>query len=112
MASPDEIWLVDFGDPFPGAPAHHRPAVVVGPAAIFGDGLPFVVVVPCTSTARQLSFHVEIPATPVSGLDESSYAQCEMIRSISKKRLRHRLGHATLDEARQIATIIQRLLGH
>ena len=29
MASPNELWLTDFGAPYPGKPAHFRPALVV-----------------------------------------------------------------------------------
>ncbi len=110
MASPDEIWLVDFGDPFPGEPANHRPALVVGPSRLFGDNLPFVIVVPLTTRFRDLSFHIEIEPNPGNGLDDISYFQCEMVRSISKRRLRSRLGFVTLEQSKDVATIVKRLL--
>jgi mRNA interferase MazF len=112
MASPDEIWLVDFGDPFPGEPAHHRPALVLGPSRLFGDNLPFVIVAPLTTTRRGISFHVEIEPDSANRLDDVSYVQCELIRSISSKRLRSRLGMVTLANSGSVETVVKRLLGY
>ena len=112
MASPDEIWLVDFGEPFPGEPANRRPAVLVGPSRLFGDGLPFVIVVPLTTVHRRISFHVEIEADAISGLSATSYAQCELIRSVSTHRLSASLGHVSLRAAHEIETVIKRLLDY
>ncbi len=112
MALPDEIWLVDFGEPFPGEPANQRPAVIVGPSRLFGDGLPFVIVVPLTTVHRRISFHVEIEPGAATGLSDVSYAQCELIRSISTQRLSHVLGRLSLQRAREIETVIKRLLDY
>ena len=109
MALPDEIWLFDFGEPFPGEPANRRPAVIVGPSRLFGDGLPFVIAVPVTTTRRQLSFHVELESAATTGLDDVSYAQCELIRSISTRRLTRLIGRVSVQTAREIETIVKRL---
>ena len=58
MASVDDLWLVDFGDPYPGEPAAHRPAL--GPPDTFGADFPFVIVASLTTVPRGLSLHVEI----------------------------------------------------
>ena len=112
MASPGELWLTDFGQPVPGEPARHRPALVVGPAPVFGGSLPFVIVVPTTTTRRGLSLHVEVEPTPDNGLGEVSYLQCELLRSINRRRLGSRLG--TVDSATTLAVerVIRTLLGH
>jgi mRNA interferase MazF len=112
MASLNETWLVDFGDPYSGEPANQRPAIVIGPSALFGDTLPFVVVAPMTTTARGISFHVEIDPNAGNGLTELSYVQCEMIRSISKKRLLTRLGFVGLVDGHRIETVIRRILDY
>jgi mRNA interferase MazF len=49
------------------------------------------VVVPVTSTRRGLPSHIEI-GSPDPGLDEVSYAKCEDMKSISDRRLVHRIG--------------------
>lgn len=112
MASPDEVWLVDFGDPFPGEPAHHRPAIVVGPHPVFGPTFPFAIVVPLTTTARGLSLHVEVEPTAETGLQAVSYAQCELLRSVSARRLQHRLGHVDVATSAAIDDVVRALLGH
>ena len=112
MASVDELWLVDFGDPFPGEPAHHRPALVIGPDEVFGPDLPFVILCPLTTTHRAISLHVEVEAEPATGLDEASYVQTEQLRSVSRRRLVHRLGAIDRSTAAEVHHVLRVLLGH
>ena len=112
MASVDDIWLVDFGEPYPGEPAAHRPALVIGPPEAFGRDFPFVIVVPLTTTPRGLSLHVEVEAAEASGLDETSYIQCELIRSINRSRLIDRLGLVGPEISHQVAIVVKSLLNY
>lgn len=112
MASVDELWLVDFGSPHPVEPAHHRPALVVGPPDVFGPALPFVIVLPLTTTQRGLSFHIEVEATPETGLVEASYVQCELVRSVNRSRLVHRLGMIDIEGSRSVTDVLRMLLGY
>jgi mRNA interferase MazF len=112
MASADDLWLVDFGRPDPGEPASHRPALILGPPDTFGRGFPFVIVAPLTTTRRGLSLHIEVEATTDTGLDTTGYIQCELIRSINRNRLVHRLGAISPDISNQVATVIKTLLNH
>ena len=112
MASVDDLWLVDFGDPYPGEPATPRPALVLGPPDTFGPDFPFVIVAPLTTTRRGLSLHVEIEPGGETGLDETSYAQCELIRSINRRRLVHRLGQVDSSASLQVASVVKTLLNH
>lgn len=112
MASVDELWLVDFGEPFPGEPGRRRPALVLGPPDTFGSDFPFVIVCPLTTTRRGLSLHVEVEPTEGSGLDEISYVQCELIRSINRRRLVHRLGALDAATGHQVTHILKTLLNH
>jgi len=112
MASVDDLWLVDFGEPYPGEPAAHRPALIIGPPDTFGPGFPFVIVVPLTTARRGLSLHVEVEASVDTGLDTTSYIQCELIRSINRNRLAHRLGAIGPDVSNQVSTVIKTLLNH
>jgi len=106
----DDLWLIDFGEPYPGEPASHRPALVVGPPGTFGPGFPFVIVLPLTTTHRALSLHIEVEATAETGLDATSYIQCELIRSINRRRLIHRLGAVNSDTSHEVVTVIKTLL--
>jgi mRNA interferase MazF len=112
MASVDDLWLVDFGDPYPGEPAAHRPALILGPPDTFGPGFPFVIVVPLTTAQRRLSLHVEVEASADSGLDITSYIQCELIRSINRNRLVHRLGAVGPNISNEVTAVIKTLLNH
>jgi mRNA-degrading endonuclease toxin of MazEF toxin-antitoxin module len=112
MASPGEVWLTDFGDPYPGEPSHHRPALVIGPTEAFGQNFPFVVVVPMTTTRRGLSLHVEVEASLENGLDDTSYAQCELLRSVNRRRLVTRLGGVEPATSAAVEQTIRSLLGY
>jgi mRNA interferase MazF len=112
MAFPDEIWLVNFGEPSPGEPAHHRPALVVGPAAVFGNNFPFAIVVPMTTTRRELALHVELEPTADNGLDETSYLQCELLRSVNARRLIMKLGTVDPGTSKRVAGILRTLLDY
>lgn len=92
-----EVWLVDFGEPIGSEQAGRRPGVVVSADPLNESRAGVVIVVPCTTTRRGLPSHIEIEAGD-SGLDETSYAKCEDIKSVSEQRLVGRLG-ATGDEA-------------
>ena len=98
--------------PIPVSPPALRPALVLGPPDTFGRDFPFVIVVPLTSTRRGLSLHVEIEAGAATGLDETSHAQCELIRSISRRRLVHRLGQVDPSSSDQVTSILKTLLNH
>ena len=112
MASIDDLWLVDFGRPYPGEPASRRPALVLGPPDTFGSRFPLVIVAPLTTTRRELSLHVEVPATTATGLHRTSYVQCELIRSVSTRRLLHKVGAIDMEASWQVGTIIRTLLNH
>lgn len=112
MASIDELWLVDFGEPYPGEPAAHRPALVLGPPDSFGPAFPFVIVTPLTTTRRGLSLHVELEPTSENGLDETGYIQCELLRSINRKRLVHQLGTIDVETSLRVASVVKTLLSY
>ena len=112
MASVGDLWLVDFGEPYPGEPAFHRPALIVGPPASFSSGFPLVLVVPLTSTVRGLNLHVEIEPSRENGLSETSAAQCELLRSINRARLLHRMGVLEMVSLQEVDDIVRVLLDH
>lgn len=91
MASTTEIWLVDFGPAEPEEAGGVRPGLVVGPPGTM-RAAPFVFVAPITKKRRGLATHVEVESGPATGLDITSYVQCEKTRSVSRRRLIHRLG--------------------
>jgi mRNA interferase MazF len=112
MASVDDLWLTDFGEPHPGEPAALRPALILGPPDTFGPGLPFVIVAPINTARRGLSLHVEVEASDDTGLDTTSYVQCELIRSVNGNRLIHRLGTVSPPISHRVRTVIKTLLSY
>lgn len=107
-----ELWFVDFGEPYPAEPAWHRPTVVLGPPDTFGVDFPFVIVAPVTTTRRGLSVHVEVEPTVENGLEATSYIQCELVRSVNRRRLVHRLGTIDATTKAAVDEIVQTLLGY
>ncbi|GBD85413.1 pemK-like protein [bacterium BMS3Abin02] len=85
---------------------------MIGPPDTFGPGFPFVIVTPLTTSRRGLSLHVEVEASSDTGIDHTSYVRCELIRSISRNRLVHRLGSIGPDASSQVATVIKTLLNY
>jgi mRNA interferase MazF len=88
----------------------HRPALVIGPPDTFGTGFPFVIVMSLTTAHRALSLHVEAEANTDTGLETTSYVPCELIRSVNRNRLVHRLGVIDSDVGNQVRTIAKALL--
>jgi mRNA interferase MazF len=71
-----------------------------------------VIVTPLTTTRRGLSLHVEVEPTDESGLDEISYIQCELLRSINRRRLVLRLGTINPDVSLRVSSVIKTLLSY
>ncbi|WP_419920531.1 type II toxin-antitoxin system PemK/MazF family toxin [Candidatus Poriferisodalis sp.] len=110
MASIDELWLADFGTPYPSEPSGRRPALVLGPPDFFGSEFPIAFVAPLTTTNRGLDLHVEVPANRLTGLRETSYVQCELLRSINVARLSRRLGAIDVETSWHVGEIVSTLL--
>lgn len=105
-----EIWLIDFGEPVGREQAGIRPAVVMSTDALHEGPSGVVLVVPLTSTRRELPSHVEIEPGE-SGLDHPSYAKCEDVKSVSDRRLVGRLGVAGPGPVFEIAQVLRYLFG-
>jgi len=88
-----DVWLIDFGESVGSEQAGRRPGVVVSADRLNESPASVVIVVPCTRARRNLPSHIEIEPGQ-SGLDETSYAKCEDVKSISEHRLVARLGVA------------------
>ena len=104
-----EIWLVDFGDPVAREQAGRRPAVVISADRLNQGPAGVVVVVPCTTSRRELPSHVELEPES-SGLDELTYAKCEDVKSVSDERLIARLGSASPQAVFDIGRVLRLLL--
>lgn len=111
MAATGDLWIVDFGDPYPSEPGLFRPALIVGPIPKLGPRFPNVFVVPLTTTFRGLDFHIEFETSKANGLSATSYAQCELLRSVSKIRLVNQIGVAELEPSLAVDRMVRYFLG-
>lgn len=86
-----EIWFLNL-DPTQGREqAGSRPALIVSVDAFNHGPADLVVVLPVTSVAKGIPFHV--PVIPLEGgVRQSSFIKCEDVRSVSRSRLRERWG--------------------
>jgi mRNA interferase MazF len=83
--------------------------VVVSTDALNEGPAGVILVVPLTSTRRELPSHIEIEPGE-SGLDHPSYAKCEDVKSVSERRLIERLGVAGPEPLFAIGRVLRYLL--
>jgi len=105
-----DIWLANL-DPTKGREqAGKRPALVLS-VDLFNHGpADLVVVIPITSRAKGIPFHVTVKP-PEGGLKLESFIKCEDVRSIAKERLIQRLGPITPRTMASVEDRVRILLG-
>lgn len=87
-----EIWYVDLNPPGSGREIHgKRPALVVSDDYFNDSPADLVMVLPITSTPRNIPSHIKIDL-PEGGVKKVSFIKCDQIRTISKARFIERLG--------------------
>jgi mRNA interferase MazF len=89
-----EIWQADLNPTRGHEQQGRRPCLIVSVDTFNSGPADLVIAVPITGTERGIPFHVEI-AAPEGGLSKRSFAKCEDVRSISKERLKGRIGLVT-----------------
>ncbi len=86
-----EIWFLNL-DPTQGREqAGSRPALVISVDAFDQGPAELAVVLPVTSVAKGIPFHVPV-SPPEGGVRQPSFIKCEDVRSVSRSRLRERWG--------------------
>jgi mRNA interferase MazF len=101
-----ELWIVDLGEPLGHEQGWHRPALVIS-SDEWNRHAGTLTVLPITRTRHGLPTRVEIEPTVPTGLDDVSYARCEDIRSVSERRLVHRVGGVDAVVMASVATTIR-----
>jgi mRNA interferase MazF len=93
MANPrrGEIWLADLRPTRGREQAGRRPVLVVSVDLFNAGPADLIVVLPLTSTLRDIPLHVKVNK-PDGGLKNDSAVLCEAVRSISKERLLSKCG--------------------
>jgi len=105
-----EIWLVNLNPPGKGKEIHgQRPALVVSADEINNCPADLVIVIPITTTPRDIPSHLKIEP-PEGGLKKTSFFKCDQIRTISKGRLIKRVGVLSESTMAQIEDVLKMIL--
>ncbi len=108
--SPDrgEVWLAELDPVAPGEQGGTRPVLVVSTAAFNSWPVGLVVVVPITTRDRGFVHHMSVAG---GGLDRTSLAMPEYVRSIVQRRLHRRLGVADASAVTKVDDWLRRITG-
>ena len=113
--TPGRIVAVDWRDAIPGSgePNKRRPAIVVGSPHLFGDGLPFEIVVPLTGESKLAIEGASLAVEPTSenGCTKRSYALAWCVQTVSHAWLTEMQGHVTSDQVEKIRAQIAACIG-
>lgn len=105
-----EIWLVDLNPVRGHEQAGKRPCLIIS-VDLFNQGASgLAVVIPITSKAKNIPFHVEINP-PEGGLKLQSFIKCEDVRSISVERLEKCWGAISLEIMAAVEDRLKILMG-
>lgn len=109
-ATRGDIWLTDLNPVRGHEQAGRRHVLVVSVDAFNQSRADLVVVIPITSTLRNIPFHV-IVQPPEGGLTNGSALLCEAVRSISKDRLITRWGSVSQTTMATVEDRLRVLMG-
>ena len=105
-----EVWMVDLHPSRGHEQAGVRPGLLVS-VDLFNHGpAGLIVVLPLTSVATGIPFHVELNP-PEGGVKVKSFIKCEDIRSVAKERLAHRGGRISGTTMAAVEDRLRILLG-
>jgi len=89
-----EVWFLNLDPTQDREQAGSRPALVISVNAFNHGPSDLVVVLPFTSRAKGIPFHVAV-TPPEGGVRQPSFIKCEDVRCISRARLLERWGAVT-----------------
>lgn len=105
-----DIWLADLNPVRGHEQAGRRPVLIVSVDLFNQSRAELVVVVPITSTIRNVPFQLVV-LPPEGGLTNTSALLCEAIRSISKDRLLTRWGSVLPSTLAEVEDRLRILMG-
>lgn len=112
MAEPSrgEAWLVNLAPVRGHEQSSTRPGLVVSVDEFNHGPAGLVAIIPLTTKAEGIPFHVELAAQE-EGLTHTSHIKCEDVRSVSKERLAKRLGMVSAAVMTEVEDRLRILLG-
>ncbi len=106
-----DIVKVDFGVPIGSEAGFSRPGVVLTGDAFLRYQPTSVFVVPLTSTYRTFPSHIQVDADHGNGLQETSYAMVEQLRSVAVERCVSAGGNVGPTITHQLLDIVSMIMG-
>lgn len=88
-----------------------KPCLIVSPDEI-NTYLHTVIIVPLTSTQRNLPTRILIKATPQSGLSNDSYAVLDQLKTVDKSRLSAPVGEISEEEKHAVSDILKEMFDY
>jgi len=105
-----EIWFVNLNPHGSGREIHgKRPALVVSDDYFNESAADLVMVLPITSTPRNIPSHIKIDP-PEGAVKKISFIKCDQIRTISKSRFIARIGTVSNETMAKIEDVLRILL--
>jgi|SRR5580704_10511860 mRNA interferase MazF len=108
MPDRGEVWLAALDPVGPGEQGGTRPVLVVSTKAFNAWPVGLVIVVPITTRDRGFAHHILVTG---AGLDRTSLAMPEYLRSVAQRRLRRCLGTADRSTLTTVDDWLRRLTG-
>jgi mRNA interferase MazF len=105
-----EIWLVDLNPSRGHEPKGLRPGLVISVDPFNHGPAGLVVLLPLTSVAKGIPFHVEVRPSE-GGVKVKSFIKCEDIRSVAQERLSRRWGQVSSSTMWVVEDRLRILLG-
>ena len=105
-----EVWFLNLDPTQDRDQAGSRPALVISVDAFNHGPADLVIVVPVTSKAKGIPFHVAVKP-PEGGVRQPSFIKCEDVRPVSRARLRERWGIVTPDTLAAVEDRLRILMG-
>ena len=105
-----EIWFVSLDPTQGGEQAGNGPALIVSVDPFNHGPAELTIAVPVTSKFKGVPFHVQIDP-PEGGLNQTSFAKCEDVRSVSTTRLTRKLGSVSSKTMHEVEDKLRVLLG-
>lgn len=104
-----EIWEMYFNPVKGSEQSGRRPAVIISGNAV-NDNLNIVIVCPLTTKIKEYKGNVILKPNTLNNLNDTSEVLTFHVRSVSKERLKKRIGIISKEELKQIKKTINDLL--
>ncbi|MBI3659287.1 type II toxin-antitoxin system PemK/MazF family toxin [Candidatus Acetothermia bacterium] len=104
-----DVWMVDLNPTRGHEQAGIRPGLVISVDEFNHGPAGLVVMLPVTTKAKGIPFHVRIDP-PEGGLKLKSFIKCEEVRSIAKERLSRYLGRISINSMVEVEDRLRILL--